>query len=140
MFAKQVKQKIELTKATNNNDIQLQLKLMQDKDSTIFNFYTNLVILLKTNINLIEQDILPTKINKKSEVFICDTENFTDDFTVLQHAKNNDFFAFFSKKVANIHLEEFKLFLQSQGIKSLHIYFEHDGAGVKSWHSIYASI
>lgn len=140
MFAQQVKQKIELTKASNNKDIQLQLKLLQDKDSTIFKFYTNLVNLLKQNVCLIEQGILPTKINKKSEVFICDTENFIDDFTVLQHAKNDDFFAFFSKKIANIHLEEFKSFLQSQGITSLRIYFEHDGGGMKSWHSIYASI
>lgn len=141
-FAQVAQSKIQSAQADSVRETQRQLKLQQQKDRQPFDYYHSLVNLIKQKLNDISNSVSDIETNKKLEVFICDTRKLSNRYS-YDHSQFNvavEFFTHFSRWIPNTEFSEFKLFLEQEGIKALHIYSAHDGIGIESWNTIYAKI
>lgn len=141
-FAQVAQSKIQAAKDATIRETQRQLELQQQKNREPFDYYHSLVNLIKQNMTDISNSEAKVTINKKSEVFICETRKLTHHYS-YDHSQGNgavEFFTHFSKWIPKNEFTDFKLFLEQEDIKSLYIYSDHDGCGMEGWNTIYASI
>lgn len=134
MFGNMIKNKISQIKDPKQNNITVTNEASLIKLQTLING-------LKSSIEKISNSSYDLKINSKGEALIT-----TSNVIFKKHMYDNDFFSSldsidFFKKFKNSpfgkELDDFKLWLESNEIKSIIIYYEHDGVGVSSWNSYY---
>jgi hypothetical protein len=100
---------------------------------------------IKENLNLLANERLPIKFDKNKNIFVTDTKgifhsNIIASDTYSDSRKDLDFFEFYKKSNFKKTINDFKIWLEENNIKSIIIKFTHCGGGIDSWNNYYAKL
>jgi hypothetical protein len=100
---------------------------------------------IKENLTLLSDNQMTIKLDKNKNIFITNTSGIFDTNIVASDTysdsrKNVDFFDFYKKSNFNKTINDFKLWLEENNIKSIIIEFTHCGGGIDSWNNYYAEL
>lgn len=145
MIANKINQKIQMMKEKKTNIMENKNSANSEAQQKRLERLEKVIFQIKRNLDLIANDRLKLVINKNGNVQVTDTKEVFghtvyDKDTHSSKRGDIDFFEFYKNSEFHETLNDFKLWLHENGIKTIIIGWTHCGGGISDWNTYSAKV